>query len=220
MRTAAFFDLDDTILSGNSGMRCTFHIFMKRRISIFNAFRIFYRFMLFFVGRSEPFRFFENIYDFLKGKKYAEEKKICDAYFEKKIRQRIYKDATNLIDLHRNNGDIVVIVTNSLDMMVSKIKEYINIHHLISSTLEVKKGIITGKTEIICFGKNKAKFIKEFAQKHNIDLKNSYAYSDNNSDIEMLRTVGNPIAVNPKNKMKKYALKNKLKILKFTETGG
>lgn len=43
--------------------------------------------------------------------------------------------------------------------------------------------------------KNKA--IDELVEKYNLDLNQSYAYGDTNGDINMLRRVGNPIAINP-----------------------
>ncbi|MCG4775224.1 HAD hydrolase family protein, partial [Lawsonibacter sp. DFI.5.51] len=37
----------------------------------------------------------------------------------------------------------------------------------------------------------------DFVEKYNIDLSKSYAYGDTNGDINMLRRVGNPVAINP-----------------------
>jgi hypothetical protein len=39
--------------------------------------------------------------------------------------------------------------------------------------------------------------MENFARAHDIDLAASYAYSDSESDLPMLRAVGNPVAVNP-----------------------
>ena len=39
--------------------------------------------------------------------------------------------------------------------------------------------------------------INNFVEKYDIDLNKSYAYGDTNGDINMLRRVGNPIAINP-----------------------
>ncbi len=220
MKRAAFFDLDDTIIKGNSGMRTTVHLFFSGEVSFFNAFRILCRFMFYFVGKSDPYRFFEDIYDFLKGRKESDMREICDRFFEKSISRRIYRDAVRLIEEHKKKGHLVVIVTNSLDLMVSRIREHVKVDRLIASTLETKKGIITGKSKDICYGKNKVLYMIDFAKKNGIDLKDCYAYSDNNTDIAMLGVVGNPSAVNPKRKMRRFAIEKKLKILRFTNTGG
>ena len=43
--------------------------------------------------------------------------------------------------------------------------------------------------------------IDDFVKKYNIDLSKSYAYGDTNGDINMLKRVGNPIAINPTNEL-------------------
>ncbi len=220
MKRAAFFDLDDTILKGNSGMRTTVHLFLSGEVSFLAAFRILYRYLLYFVGRSDPYRFFEDIYDFLRGRKESDVSKLCDSFFEKSISRRIYRDAVRLIESHRRKGHLVVIVTNSLDLMISRIREHVKVDRLIASTLEIRKGIITGRSKDICFGKNKVLYMMDFARDNGIDLRDCYAYSDNNTDIAMLSAVGNPSAVNPKRKMRRFAVKKRLKILSFTQTGG
>jgi phosphoserine phosphatase len=46
-------------------------------------------------------------------------------------------------------------------------------------------------------GKAKASAIKELAKERNIDLANSFAYSDSHHDFPLLESVGNPCAINP-----------------------
>jgi putative phosphoserine phosphatase / 1-acylglycerol-3-phosphate O-acyltransferase len=215
MNTAAFFDLDDTLIKGNSGMKCAFYYFLSGRISFYRAIRIACSYFFYFIGKADPYRFFENIYAFLKGKSHKSEEKFCSRYFDKKIKQRIYVEAINEINWHKKQGHLVVIVTNSLDIMVSRIEKYLDIDIFIATTLNETNGKFTGKTKIVNYGKNKVKNIKELAKKLNIDLKKSYAYSDNNSDIPMLSIVGKPVATNPQSKMRKHAMKNNWKIKIF-----
>ena len=44
---------------------------------------------------------------------------------------------------------------------------------------------------------SKNKKIDEQVNKYNIDLEQSFAYGDTNGDYNMLRRVGNPVAMNP-----------------------
>jgi phosphoserine phosphatase len=63
---------------------------------------------------------------------------------------------------------------------------------------EVKDGKYTGKMiGALLHGKAKATAIKELAKERDIDLKNSFAYSDSHHDFPLLETVGNPCAINP-----------------------
>jgi len=176
--------------------------------------------MLFLRGRLDPLKFFRGIYSFMKGTRYDEEKIRFQNLFDMHIQKRIYKEALDKIEWHRKQGHIIAIVTNSLELMIGRIKETTKIKHLIASELEVKNGKITGTANRVSYGINKAKFIKKFAQRFNIDLQKSYAYSDNSSDVSMLETVGNPVAVNPQWGMLRTARQRNWKIINFTETGG
>jgi len=219
MKTAAFFDLDDTIVKGNSGMRTCMRYFLTGKTPFYNAFKVIYRYVFYWQGVRDPFRFFYNIYDFMSGKDYNEAKEEFAREFDRNLRQRIFKGARERIKWHKEQGHIVAIVTNSPEIMIEKVKDILGVSHLIATSLEVKKGKITGRTDRVSFGINKVAYIKEFARKHDIDLSKSYAYSDNTSDIYMLGAVGHPIATNPQIGMRRFAQKKKWKIIHFNETG-
>ena len=54
-----------------------------------------------------------------------------------------------------------------------------------------------GPTGPFTYREGKAEAIRELAAREGIDLAESYAYSDSESDLPMLRAVGHPVAVNP-----------------------
>ncbi len=79
---------------------------------------------------------------------------------------------------------------------------------------EGKNGLLTGKPiGQICIGDYKKELTLKLVEELNIDLSKSYAYGDNQSDIPLLKLVGNPIAVAPTSKLKKFARKNNWTIL-------
>jgi phosphoserine phosphatase len=57
-------------------------------------------------------------------------------------------------------------------------------------------------------GLAKARAVWRFAETFQIDLKQSYAYGDRNSDLPMLDAVGNPVAVNPAKRLSRLAREN------------
>jgi HAD superfamily hydrolase (TIGR01490 family) len=213
MGVAAFFDFDDTIMRGNSGLRHILHYFIALRMNPFFSFKIAYSYLKDYQMRKDPDAFFMNVYGFMKDRSIEEEAIYCRDFYERKLRARVYEDAKKLVRWHKKRGHVVAVVTNSLDIMVEGIRSQLGVDHIISSSLEVRDGIITGKTRVLNFGRHKVTSIHEFAKKNNIDLRASFAYSDNNSDILMLSEVGNPVAVNPMRKMKAYALEHNWRIL-------
>ena len=63
---------------------------------------------------------------------------------------------------------------------------------------EMRDGVYTGRPGgPFTYREGKAEAIRELAEREGIDLAESYAYSDSESDLPMLRAVGHPVAVNP-----------------------
>ena len=75
-------------------------------------------------------------------------------------------------------------------------KKY-NATDFIGSTYVFENGTFNGEVIPMWDSASKNVAINGFVEKYNIDLSKSYAYGDTNGDINMLRRVGNPIAINP-----------------------
>jgi len=69
--------------------------------------------------------------------------------------------------------------------------------------------------EFFAQGENKAIAIRELAQKRDIDLNESFAYSDSETDIPMLESVGHAYAVNADRQLAKAAHESQWPILNF-----
>ena len=85
---------------------------------------------------------------------------------------------------------------------------------------EVKDGVYTGTpTGLFIYRSEKALAIKQLAAREGIDLGESYAYSDSESDLPMLETVGHPVAVNPDRELAQVAREHGWQILRFDRLG-
>ena len=80
---------------------------------------------------------------------------------------------------------------------VDLLAEKYNITDYRGSIYVFKDNAFTGEVIPMWDSVSKNKAIDELVEKHNLDLEKSYAYGDTNGDINMLRRVGNPIAINP-----------------------
>src|SRR5688500_9442717 len=65
----------------------------------------------------------------------------------------------------------------------------------------------------------KAEAIRELAAREGIELDASYAYSDSESDLPMLRAVGHPVAVNPDTTLQRVAREQGWGIVRFERLG-
>src|ERR671923_103536 len=85
---------------------------------------------------------------------------------------------------------------------------------------EIKDGVYTGRADgPFTYREGKAEAIRELAAGEGIDLAESYAYSDSESDLPMLRVVGHPVAVNPDAKLQRIAREEGWRIMRFDKLG-
>ena len=90
----------------------------------------------------------------------------------------------------------------------------------VGSVAEVIDGVYTGREGgPFNYREGKAQAIRELAEREGIDLAASYAYSDSESDLPMLRLVGHPVAVNPDKELARVARAEGWEIMRFERLG-
>lgn len=130
----------------------------------------------------------------------------AEDHFEKVLKPNIFPGAYDLVANGKKKGLRQVIVSGSLDFMVAPLARYLGIDDIITNRLEMKKRVATGKLlKPIVAGANKARIIQEYARDHELDLLESYGFSDSFSDYSMLAVVGRPAAVNPDRRLRRSA---------------
>lgn len=111
--------------------------------------------------------------------------------------ERVYKYTRSRIKWHLDNGHIVIFISGSPDFLVEKMAKKYGATDFNGSTYLFEEGTFNGTVIPMWDSKSKNTAIDNFVDKYDLDLSNSYAYGDTNGDINMLRRVGNPIAINP-----------------------
>ena len=85
---------------------------------------------------------------------------------------------------------------------------------------EIRDGVYTGRPGgPFTYREGKVEAIQELAEREGFDLAESYAYSDSESDLPMLRAVGNPVAVNPDASLTRIARQEGWRIMRFDKLG-
>jgi phosphoserine phosphatase len=88
------------------------------------------------------------------------------------------------------------------------------------SRSEIVDGRYTGRPAgPFAYREGKAQLVREIAERDGIDLAASYAYSDSESDLPMLRAVGHPVAVNPDSTLARIARDEGWEIMRFDRLG-
>jgi HAD superfamily hydrolase (TIGR01490 family) len=117
------------------------------------------------------------------------------------------QDGLEHIAWHEGEGHQVVLVSGTLAPLARaiacKLPGRIDV---IARELEVSDGRWTG--QVACAhvsGSQKARAVFEYDKRHALQLDMSFAYGDRMSDLPMLESVGNPVAVNPDLRLERCA---------------
>lgn len=118
----------------------------------------------------------------------------------------VYEEALELIRDHRAAGRRVYIISASPEEIVEPLTEYLGADQAIATRARIDdQGRYSGDVEFYSYGPFKAEAMAAEAERLDIDLARSYAYSDSATDIPMLEAVGHPVAVNPDRALARYA---------------
>jgi putative phosphoserine phosphatase/1-acylglycerol-3-phosphate O-acyltransferase len=140
--------------------------------------------------------------------------------FETHIARQIYPESRALVDAHLRKGHTVAIISSATPYQVRPAARDLGIEHVLCTELEVKDDYFTGAViKPTCFGQGKVIAAESLAQKHGIDLDQSFFYSDSHDDIQLLQRVGNPRPLNPNGKLMAVAEREGWPIRRFGSRG-
>jgi HAD superfamily hydrolase (TIGR01490 family) len=199
----ALFDLDNTLLSGDSD----------------------YRWAQFLIARGvlegeryerENQRFFDQYHagtldireflDFQLAPLAAYPRDRLDAWHRDFMREQILpiitQPARNLVRRHLEAGDLCAIITATNRFITAPIAREFGVAHLIATEPEEKNGGFTGRfVGTPCFREGKAARAGAWLEAQGLDLAGSFSrswfYTDSHNDLPLLELVSDPVAVDP-----------------------
>ena len=208
MSVAAFFDMDRTILNGSSGMLYVRYLVQTGRIRARDWMRISWWFLWYALGLIDFPQAMMRMLMMSSGEEEEPLREETDAWFAEWVAPHIAEGAVQRIDQHRAQGHRLVVLSAATVYVVRPLAEQLNIPDYLCTYLEVKEGRFTGRlVEPVCFGQGKALLAEQFAARNDIDLGQSYFYSDGHEDVPMLERVGHPVVVNPDRRLRRLAKK-------------
>lgn len=218
-----FFDLDHTLLSGDSDVLwCDF--LMERRIldrAIFapsNA-RMESQYKAGTVSAEEFASFYVGT---LAGKSPDEWEPLRREFLAKEVIPRIPVAAMQLVQRHRGDGDLVVMTTATNRFITELTAQHFGIEHLLATETEIVDGIFTGRSEgTLNMREGKVWRLEHWllARGKSLDDFHSTAYSDSMNDLALLEAVDEPVAVDPDPKLAALALARGWPVLKLHPQG-
>ncbi|MFH8369214.1 HAD family hydrolase [Streptomyces sp. NPDC018031] len=217
-RTAAFFDLDKTVIAKSSTLTFSKSFYHGGLINRRDALRTAYTQFVFLAGgadHDQMERMREYLSSLCRGWNVQQVREIVAETLHDLIDPIIYDEAASLIEEHHAAGRDVVIVSTSGAEVVEPIGELLGADRVVATRMVVEDGAFTGEVEYYAYGPTKAEAIAELAESEGYDLSRCYAYSDSATDLPMLQAVGHPHAVNPDRALRREAVARDWPILTF-----
>ena len=208
MRTAAFFDLDKTIIAKSSTLAFGRSFYQGGLINRRAVLKTAYAQFVYLVGGADHDQM-ERMRQYLSalctGWDVSQVREIVAETLHDLIDPLIYQEAADLIAEHKAAGRDVIIVSSSGAEVVEPIGKMVGANKVVATRMVASEGRYTGEVEFYAYGEGKAAAIKELADADGYDLDGCYAYSDSITDLPMLEAVGHPHAVNPDRALRKEA---------------
>ncbi len=135
---------------------------------------------------------------YLTGKAVADIESLAVEFCRSQIVPCLSAQALSRMDEHRRAGHHIVLVTGSLEFLMTPLAALLDVSTLLAAKLEQRQYRFTGQ---VCaplpYGHGKRELITRLMEESGIDLEQSFAYGDSPGDVELLRMVGHPLVVNP-----------------------
>jgi HAD superfamily hydrolase (TIGR01490 family) len=218
-RSAAFFDLDKTVIAKSSALAFGRPFYRDGLISRRDVIKGAYAQLMFRIGGGSDEQTMARTRDYVAqlctGWRVDQVQQIVRETLEELIQPYVYAEAAALIEEHQAAGRDVVLVSASGEEMVRPIGDLLGITDIIATRMVVEDGRYTGSVDFYAAGPNKVAAARALAEERGYDLEASYAYSDSVTDAQLLAAVGRPTAVNPDRALRRIAVEKGWPIVEF-----
>jgi HAD superfamily hydrolase (TIGR01490 family) len=222
MAGAAFFDLDKTLMEGSSALhfgRAAYRAGMVSRRQLARDAWANLKFRLNGSTDQGTDELRERILDSIAGQRVVDLARMGPDVLTG-ILPLIYREVLEEAYSHQDAGRPVYIITAASQELAEVLAQVLVLDGGIGMRSEVRDGVYTGKPAgPFTYREGKAVAIRELAEREGIDLSESYAYSDSESDLPMMRAVGHPVAVNPDRALERVAREEGWRIMRFDKLG-
>jgi putative phosphoserine phosphatase/1-acylglycerol-3-phosphate O-acyltransferase len=219
-KIGAFFDLDRTLLAGFSASSFFFERLLSGRMApkeVVDSLRGALSFGLGRTGFSGMMVATAAAYRGLAEEVLLE---IGDEVFAKHLATQIYPESRALVEAHQAVGHTVAIVSSATRYQAEPLAKEMNIPHVLCTRLDVEDGVFTGRVvHPTCWGEGKAEAGRQLAESHDLDLAQSFFYTDSDEDMPLLEIVGRPRPLNPNRRLAQIAKERHWPVRRFSSRG-
>ena len=215
---AAFFDLDRTLMAGSSAFQFGRAAYKAGLVSRRQLTRDAWENLVFGLrgstdARTDVLRV--RVAKLLQGVRVRDLQRLAPDVLAG-VLPRLYPRMLRIAYQHQDAGRPIFICTAASQEIAELMAIVLTFDGAVGSVSEVVDGHYTGRAGgPFTYREGKAQAIRELAEREGIDLAASWAYSDSESDLPMLRAVGHPVAVHPDRELARVAREEGWEVLRF-----
>ncbi len=219
---AAFFDLDKTLMAGSSAYqfgRASYQagLISRRRLARGAWENVKFRLRGSTDEATDVLR--AQIFESIRDVRVLDIKRLAPRVLAG-VLPRIYPQMLEVAYRHQDEGRRVYIVTAASHELAEMLAHVLSFDGGIGAQSEIEDGRYTGRPHgVFTYREGKAEAIRGLAEQEGIPLEHSFAYSDSESDLPMLRVVGHPVAVNPDAELARVAREEGWEVMRFDRLG-
>ena len=206
----ALFDLDNTILAGDSDYNWSRFLIQEGYLDgAIHAEKNEKFYADYKAGTLDIYAFVEFQFKPLARNPRTVLNQLLKKYLEEVIKPMITEKARALVKRHQDEGDLIIVITATNSFITKPIAELFGIKNLIGTDPEEKEGEFTGKVSgLPSFKEGKVTRLEAWLKGKNLSLasfENSYFYSDSHNDLPLMQKVTHPVAVDSDDVLSEYA---------------
>src|ERR671914_216387 len=221
-RAAAFFDLDKTLIEGSSALHFASAAYRAGMLSRRQLARDAWsnvRFRLRGSTDEATEELKQRVLGAIAGQRVVDLARLGPDVLAG-ILPLLYREVLREAYAHQDAGRCAYIVTAASQELADVLASVLVLDGGVGMRSEVVDGVYTGRAAgPFTYREGKAEAIRELAEREGIDLGRSYAYSDSESDLPMLRVVGHPVAVNPDTTLQRVAKEEGWDVVRLERLG-
>ncbi len=217
---AALFDFDGTIIAGYSATALLQEKFKRREMGLEEIIETANVMAQYNAGNMGFSGLMTGAAKFMKGTTEDSFTQFGEELYQKHIARKVYPETRAIIRAHQAKGHTVAIVSSATIYQIAPTARDLDIEHVLCSQYEVIDGAFTGEiVRPLCFGEGKVIAAEKLVASHDIDLAQSFFYSDSSDDLELLEAVGKPRVLNPNTKLRTIARERDWPVQNFGSRG-
>ncbi len=202
----AFFDFDGTIIHGYSATTYLREQVKRGDIKPKQLVELVKVMAQFGLGSLDFSVMLTMASQFLGGIKESEYLEFSEQLYKKHIAKLIYPESRALVEAHLKKGHTVALISAATPYQIAPAAKELGIPNVKCSRLEVIDGKFTGGIiRPTVYGMGKVDAAEQLVEEFDLDISQSFFYTDSDEDLQLLEYVGKPRPINPNKRLRQVA---------------